>query len=233
MGDDLYPADSGNPKGYFESPEINGINEGLLSQVLPRTKQSLLDKFLHRNEPDRRWNRWLSVLAPGCRVTSTPKLAQRIKALTTRSPFCFKDPRFCYTLGPWREFVESPVFLCVFRHPTATADSIVKEQARRADSGEDSIVVEQALRVWQAMYTYVLEVHYPVGGDWLFVHYDQLVDGTASALIGNRLSVDINAGFAEPSLQRSLPRFDPLSAEVEGLYRRLTELAGYRAAGPE
>jgi hypothetical protein len=233
MGNDLYPPDPGNLKGYFESPEINGINEGLLSDALPRPRQSFLDRFLHRNEPDRRWNRWLSVLAPDCRITSTPKLASRIKALTTRSPFCFKDPRFCYTLGAWRGFVANPLFLCVFRRPTATADSIVKEQARRAAFGEDTIAIDQALRVWQAMYTYVLEVHYPLGGDWMFMHYDQLVDGTASALIANRLGVDVNAGFAEASLQRSRPRFEPLSPEVEHLYLKLTSLAGYTPASPE
>jgi hypothetical protein len=233
MGDDLYPADPGNPKGYFESPEINGINEGLLSHALPRVKQSLFDKVLGRNKPDRRWNRWLSELAPERRIVPSPELANRIKTLTSRSPFCYKDPRFCYTLGAWREFVENPVFLCVFRHPTATADSIVREQARRADLGEDTIVMEQALRVWQAMYTYMLEVHYPTGGDWLFLHYDQLVDGTASALIGKRLGVQVNSGFAEASLQRSRPRFDLLPPEVERLYRKLSDLAGYNLASSE
>jgi hypothetical protein len=233
MGDDLYPADPGNPKGYFESPEVNGINEGLLSLALPRAKQSLFDKVLGRNKPDRRWNRWLSVLAPECRITPTPKLANRIKGLTSRPPFCYKDPRFCYTLGAWREFVENPVFLCVFRHPSATADSIVKEQARRADLGETTTVIEQALRVWQAMYTYVLEVHYPIGGDWLFLHYDQLIDGTSSALLGKRLGVELNTGFVEAGLRRSRPRTDPLPPEVERLYRKLSDLAGYNPAGPE
>ena len=38
-----------------------------------------------------------------------------------------------------------------------------------------------ALKVWQAMYRYILHVHYPQGGDWLFVHYEQLLNHSADA----------------------------------------------------
>jgi hypothetical protein len=232
MGDNLYPADPGNPTGYFESPEINAINEELLSHALPRAKPSFFDKVIRGKKLDRRWNRWLTEVAPECRIVCTSNLANRIQALTARSPFCYKDPRFCYTFGAWREFVEDPVSLCVFRHPSATADSMVKEQTRRAVLGETPIVMEQALKVWLAMYKYVLEVHYPVGGDWLFFHYDQLFDGTAFARIERCLEVRVNPSFTKASLRRSLPSGN-LSPELERVYRQLCDLAGYHLARAE
>ena len=39
---------------------------------------------------------------------------------------------------------------------------------------------ERALRIWRTMYGYALDVHYPAGGDWLFVHYEPLIAGTAA-----------------------------------------------------
>jgi Uncharacterized protein conserved in bacteria len=36
IGDNLYPRLASNPKGFFEDPEINAINEDLLARILPK-----------------------------------------------------------------------------------------------------------------------------------------------------------------------------------------------------
>ncbi len=36
MGDNQFGSKQGNPKGLFEDEEIDGINEALLSQVVPK-----------------------------------------------------------------------------------------------------------------------------------------------------------------------------------------------------
>src|SRR5580693_5977635 len=102
MGRELYPADAGNPRGYFEDRAVNGINEGLLAQLVPGARRSLTDKLRRRPRPTAGWFRWLAELRTDQTVSCPPKLSERIEAQTAHRPFCFKDPRFSYTLGAWR-----------------------------------------------------------------------------------------------------------------------------------
>jgi len=227
MGDKLIPGDEGNPTGYFEDHEINGINEGLLAQVLPSPRRTLADKLLRRARPRTKWYRWLAELPPEQHIPCPEKLAERMRTQTERRPFCFKDPRFSYTLGAWRRLAPDVAAICVFRHPGASAASIVKE-AQRTEILLDGIAVdyERALRIWRMMYTYVLEVHYPAGGDWLFVHYDQLMAGTAYEAIEKLLRVRVHREFADANLRRSESSV-AVSSDVAELYQRLCNLAGF------
>jgi hypothetical protein len=227
MGSELYPADEGNPKGYFEDREINGINEGLLAQILPGPRRNLTDKVLGRRPHSSKWTRWLAELSPEQKIPCSAKLADRIKLQVARRPFCFKDPRFCYTLATWRKFALDAAILCVFRHPEASAASLVKEAERTGTVVDGTIVDnERALRIWRMMYGYALDVHYPAGGDWLFLHYDQLVEGSAYQSIEQLLEVKVNREFADARLRRS---FTPATvrADAAQLYRRLCALARF------
>lgn len=230
MGDELYPPDEGNPKGYFEDREINAINEGLLAELFPKPRKTLADRVWGRprNRPRREWDRWLAEIKPGTRIHCPPKLVARIATATQHEPFCFKDPRFCYTLPAWRRFVGGAVILCVFRHPATTAASLMKEARRMRNLSQIKLKIDSdlALRVWRLMYTHVLQVHHPAGGDWLFVHYDQLVDGSAFPLIESHLGVSVDREFADLRLRRSEPAAT-VPADVLALYRRLCELAGH------
>ncbi|MGH7917089.1 MAG: hypothetical protein ACREQE_06440, partial [Candidatus Binataceae bacterium] len=214
----------------FEDREINGINEGLLARLFPTPKRSLGDR-LRRRRSHRQWDRWLAEIQPGTLITSSVKLDGRIAAMTARAPFCFKDPRFCYTLPAWRPYLANTLLLCVFRHPAITAASLLKEAQRMRNLSEigTRIDLELALRVWRLMYTHVLETHRPAGGEWLFMHYDQLVDGTALAQIQRRLEVRGDREFADAMLRRSAPA-GPVPPVVVELYRRLCDLAEYQAA---
>ena len=227
MGDRLFPADEGNPKGYFEDHEINGINEGLLAQLLPGPRRTLTNKLLGRPRPRAKWHRWLAELAPDQKIPCPEKFAERIRAATQRRPFCFKDPRFCYTLGVWRSFAPDAAVLCVFRHPEASAASIVKEVQRHQILLDGAPVdYERALRIWRMMYGYALDVQYPAGGDWLFVHYDQLMAGTAYAAIEKLLGLSVHRAFADPNLRRSTAPA-AVRSDVAELYQRLCDRAGF------
>src|SRR5262249_42923187 len=111
MGEHLIPPDEANPKGYFEDDEVNAINEKLLALVTPA-----------RSRPAHGW-RWLAAVPVSARISCSPQLAKRIEIQTSRTPFCLKDPRFCYTLPVWRPFLRDTMLLCVFREPTRTAQS--------------------------------------------------------------------------------------------------------------
>ena len=228
MGDELYAGDEGNPKGYFEDREVNGINEGLLGQVIPGPQRSLADKLLGRPVRNPGWFRWLADLPAATKIPCPAKFADRIQAQVARRPFCFKDPRFCYTLAAWRKYAPDAAMVGVFRDPAIAAASIVKEAARSAMMLEGvAIDYSRALRIWRSTYSYALDIHLPAGGDWLWVHYDQLMDGSGCDAIEKLLGVTVKRDFADNRLRRTVASA-PIPPEAAALYRRLCDHAGFR-----
>jgi hypothetical protein len=214
MGEHLVPADEANPKGYFEDDEVNAINEALLAPVTPA-----------RARPAYGW-RWLAAVPVGTPITTSPALAARIAAQTARSPYCFKDPRFCYTLPAWRPFLADPVFLCVFREPGRTAHSIVKEYQSADYLQGLPMDFATAVAVWALMYRHILEVHRQAG-ECLFLHYDQLFDGATLSRVEAVLGAPLDRQFPDRKLKRS-PAGGPVESEVLPVYEQLCALARYR-----
>jgi hypothetical protein len=214
MGAHLIPPDEANPRGYFEDDEVNAINEALLAPATPA-----------RARPDYGW-RWLATVPLGTGLLHAPELATRIEALTARAPYCFKDPRFCYTLPCWRPYLADPVFLCVFRQPARTAHSMLKE-CQGADYLQGlSMTFAGAVEVWTLMYRHILEAHRHAG-TWLFFHYDQLFTDEALAKLEAVLGAPVDRHFADPGLRRS-PAEGPVERAALAVYEQLCELARHR-----
>jgi hypothetical protein len=215
MGEHLIPPDDANPKGYFEDDEVNAINEALLAPLTPA-----------RCRPAYGW-RWLAAVPLGTHIPCPADLAKRIAAQTARSPFCLKDPRFSYTLAAWYPYLPDTMFLCVFREPTRTAQSILKE-CRSADYLAGlPMDFDGALAVWTLMYRHILEVYRHVG-DWLFFHYDQLFEEQSLGKLESRLGVSAHRQFSDPLLRRSTAVGDVETPVLE-VYEQLCELAGFKA----
>ncbi|MBI5431764.1 MAG: glycosyltransferase [Planctomycetes bacterium] len=212
VGDDPYPGREANPKGFFEARDVNGINEWLIASVEPRSTDLGA------------WQRWLSVLPDGVEFRVPAELAERMRRLCARRPFCFKDPRFSYTLPAWRDALGAAKHLVVFREPAATAASIVKE-CRTADylKGLD-FSFERALESWSASYRRLLDASRR-GGDWLFLHYDQILSGDALDALEACADAPIARDFPERSLKRSRAE-SAVPSEVAELYRELCARAG-------
>jgi len=223
MGDNLYEARASNPKGFFESPEINGINEELLACVLPR-RPPLIGRWCYRDRPA--WGqRWLARVPAGTTITANPRCLRRIQAALASEPYCFKDPRFCYTLGAWRSAMPKTVFVCVFRHPAATARSILKECRDMPYLRSLQMDFDIALEVWRLMYEHVLRNHVRTG-EWTFVHYEQMIDGSAVSRLEKHLDARIDRGFADASLRRSEADSN-VPSEIRRLYQELCERAEF------
>lgn len=228
MGEELWPADIGNPKGQFEDREVNQINDELVASVSPKLPPHPLRRLLFGDAPVLgSLQHWVAVVRPGVSIPCPATMSARIAAVAAHQPFCLKDPRLSYTLGAWRPHIGDALLLCVFRDPSVTASSLVSE-CRRADHMKNARVDQSwALKVWQAMYRYILDVHYPQGGNWLFVHYEQLLNHSADAELERRLGIRIDPEFATTELNRSrqgarVPR------RTARLYERLCALARYR-----
>ena len=104
MGDNLYGARESNPKGFFEDPEINSINEEIIVSI---PSDSHFDDVLEQGQG------WLARIAPDASFTGTTEILQRIQALVKRQLFCFKDPRFSYAIPVWRPYLRHCFHMCI------------------------------------------------------------------------------------------------------------------------
>jgi len=222
MGDQLLPPSTDNPKGFYEDREVNSINEVLLSAVTPAQPPGC-----NNNSSDSiLWGwRWLADVPVDATLQCTPILSKKIKKLTGNSPFCFKDPRFCYTLPVWRPYLDNCVFLCVFREPAHTAHSILKVCERGNYLHGLVIDFDEALQRWQSMYRRVLDSHRKQG-NWLFLHYRQILSGSASPRLEEFLKARIKSDFADNSLSHAFNGCN-VPPETAAVYEHLCELAQY------
>ena len=215
VGDNPYPGREANPKGFFETEEINGINEALLKRSLPP-----VPAYGHMQ-------RWLAQAPSDLQVDLPEGLRQRIQRLGARPGFAFKDPRFCYPLPAWRSALGEFGTICIFREPAVTAASIVKE-CRNADYLDGMHMdFDRAVGIWTSMYTPVLEKHRHQG-DWLFMHFDQLLTPEGSARLEAFVGAPVSQDFPDARLSRS-KSCDPVPLETAQLYGELCQLAGYAA----
>lgn len=201
MGDDFLPPNASNPKGFFESTIINTINEDILESVAPKRPIYLGDIFFKRIPL--KHQRWLLALDENSQPKGSKEIEARIVNLTNKSPYCFKDPRFSYTLPIWRPFLENAVFVVVFREPSATANSIIKECKDSEPLHSLSMNRSRALKVWKCMYSRVLSTC-DNDSNWLFVHFDQIVQKTALDRISQFTGAVVDYSFPDIRLKRSL-----------------------------
>ncbi len=225
MGEHLVEPRPCNPKGFWESRHINRLNEMILADAVPARDEQTDDPALRRIPLPKQ--QWLAVLAPGAELRGDATIAARIAEAVERRPFCYKDPRFCYTLDVWREHLRGDeVFICVFRHPAAVAESILKHHATSRYLHSMTIDFDGALDVYGAMYRWALDQ--PRAEEtWRFVHYEQALRGDVIGELAELTGAPLDRRFADPALQRS--RSDrAVNDRVMGIYEQLCHRASYQ-----
>lgn len=223
MGHNLMPPTAGNPRGYFESFDIEGINEDLLECILPSRPKGIIGRFF-RSRPTRS-QRWLARVPLNVNFVPSQNISSSISKLVEKQPYCFKDPRFSYTLPAWRPFLKNVLYICVFRDPASTVSSILKQCHTAKYLQSLSMTKKRALRVWTLMYSHILEIHAKEGG-WLFLHFDQLLEEKGLRRLEDFTGARVDRSFPDPALRRSFCH-DPLSERTLKLYYRLCDLAHY------
>jgi hypothetical protein len=223
MGDELIPPRDANPKGFFEDAEVNGINEELLIPLLHR-RPRLLGRWVMRDRLTT-GQRWLAALPAGTIVASNEAIDERIQELVARRPFCFKDPRFAYTLPAWQRYAPEAAMVCVFREPGRTAASIVKECETALYLRGLRMDVDRAVEVWERIYENILDKS-AKGGDWLFLHFDQLFTPDGIQRLERFAETRVDHEFADYGLRRSSNDVE-VSENSKRLYAELSTRAGY------
>jgi hypothetical protein len=235
MGNGLYPPRHSNPKGFFECEKINGLNEKILKPYdykIHHSKTPDLGKPYSPYSPGE-GHRWLSYISPKIKVISVDSLITReIKQAVSINGFAYKDPRFNYTLDVWIPFLkEEVIFLCLFRNPSETIDSILTECATAEYLSGFAINPALAEKLWQNSYKRLLRnvVRNP-NHIFLFIHYNQLLNGSVMDKLSEILQVKINNRFAEKALNRSRSTYR-VSWETRRIYKTLCKRAHFMHSG--
>ncbi len=132
--DALAATDPLNPKGYYESLSLNQLN----AQILRSTG------FAHDNT-------WIySAITPAQIAkldTHTLDTAYRnfLAGCEQRSPWVWKDPRLCYTLGCWWPLLAATntMVLLIRRDPRAIFNSFVRAGWRKPNARQKQLTLER------------------------------------------------------------------------------------------
>lgn len=219
MGESLYPPNTSNPKGFFENSITNSINEKILSNYQT-------DERFNRD----RFQRWLIIIRKNIAVKCEEKeVLNQIREETCKFlPFCYKDPRFSYTLPVWEPFLPGDKkYLCIFRKPQNTMQSIIKECATSDYLDDFYINEEYAYSVWEHTYHRILNYDYEIQKDIIYIHYDQILKGEAVNLLSDLLEVDLNNSFPDIRLNRTNLNLEDIPVKCIDIYNELCQKANF------
>lgn len=222
MGDAPYKSRQANPHGFFEDREVNSINEALLASCLPQRVESGVCG--HGHDVPGEGQRWLARLPAEITPLATANQSSRIRAVLAKGATCLKDPRFCYTLPAWWAALESGArvhHICVFRHPSVVASSVLRECRSAPYLANLAISPELIFANWCLLYRHVLQKH-AQSGAWFFVAYDHLFQASTLDHIEAFSGHELDRTLVEPALNRSRAE-QATSAEAEAIYQQLLE----------
>jgi hypothetical protein len=233
MGDDLYPPRNTNPKGFFENAFINGINERIMKKFDYSQMHDTFpayEKYYSPYHPGE-GHRWLSFVPPDVMVGGADEAIQGdIKGAVNHPGFAYKDPRFNYTLGAWTPWLEQEtVFICLFREPEVTIQSVVTE-CNNADYLSDFYIdYSIAEELWRNSYLHLLQLlDQEDPARYVFVHYQQLISGNILARLSDFLGVILSPAFVDRELDRTR-NFRPIGEETRELYQRICKIADFNS----
>lgn len=216
-----------NPKGFFEDYEVNTINEDIIKRSLPFTFNEKIRKTFFKTFTFYR-ARWLANIPLFYPIKSTVAINERIKNVIKNEPFCFKDPRFSYTLCIWDKFLNRNTrFIVIFREPDKTAISIVRECKENAALNSLKIDEKKAMNIWIAMYRYILKVYEKDNNKerWMFVHYNQIFDEQKILEIETFIEAKIDLSFPDSNISRTNIYNFKINVSCNQVYNQLIKLA--------
>lgn len=218
LGSKFYKPRYSNPLGFFEDRECNSINEEILKPFVPQ--RNIVNGIVYGSDSPSDGQRWLSRINLEINTYASDEIISRIKALTLNQPFCFKDPRFSYTLNIWRDVInDNAKYICVYRDPSVVVSSILKEVRSVPYLRDFAISPNIAFEVWRLMYQHILIKH-SKSGEWLFLNYDDLFGANTLDKIEVFTGVKIDRNFPNRNLNRSRSEFE-IDDETSNIYSEL------------
>jgi len=189
-GGTLHLPNDANPRGFFESNNVNRINDDLLWMCKAvRTTRGLKQG-------------WLTALDKSHLLCETTKnIEDRIENTIENKPVLLKDPRFSYTLPVWLRYLSNLKIVCVFRNPQQFLSSLLYHCKTQQYLKEIVVDPEFFQEVWISMYKYILK--YYIRLNILFINYSEILYGDGLKKLSDFTGYKTNCNFPEKTLQRS------------------------------
>ena len=115
LGRRFVPADSANPRGYFEDLAFVDFHRRLFRDCVPKTDGG---------HPDWGWTSAAAITAAHAHSRTAEAMALVARRSATGRLWGFKDPRATVLLDFWHPLLPAPVYVAVYREPTGVADSM-------------------------------------------------------------------------------------------------------------
>jgi hypothetical protein len=207
FGYDIMGAGEGNPTGYYECEVVNALNNILLRQMIGVTLLDVLPAWIapwfeERFPWTHRDTRSLWLARPKRKLTwrLSYDIAHLINRMSRRQPFCFKDPRFGFTLPLWRPYLpESVRFLVVFRDPAETVASIMRHAAAHYGDRPLPVTEDWAIDHWKLMYESILSQRRNEEARWMIVDFADVLSGEAVPALQVFADAKLDTGHLKPS----------------------------------
>jgi len=229
MGDNLYPPNETNPKGFFECDFINGINEHILIAYDDQKKhdQSYFSNYKNSPFKPNYGQRWLAYFDHDTNVNNlNEEIEHKIRLALAEPVFAYKDPRLNFTIPIWNKFLNlETVFIVMFRNPIVTIQSVLDE-CKRSDYLKDFYIDKHlAETIWQNNYLSILKHVQEIGMDrFLFIEYEQLLKGEKTKVLNDFLDAKIIDNFPTSLLNRTKSNIE-VSEETIGIFENLLKLS--------
>ncbi|HEX7191343.1 MAG TPA: glycosyltransferase [Thermoanaerobaculia bacterium] len=182
MGDQLLPADRGNPNGYFEDLQFLDLNRRILAACTPPEAEGYRDWGWTEGEA------FDASSLPAFRAEADELIAARDRA---GDAWGWKDPRTSVLLDFWDERLGGEArFLLLYRHPWEVADSMLRTGAAVWLNHP-----EYAARIWIHYNRRLLDFHNRHRDRTLLVSTNRLLEETSTfaALLRERFGIDADA----------------------------------------
>ncbi|MCY3813756.1 MAG: glycosyltransferase [Gammaproteobacteria bacterium] len=163
-------ANKENPKGFWERRDVRQVNDAILRNAgcdWDRISDFAIDR-----------------IDAGQRALYRDVIADIVLGLDAHRPWFVKEPRCCLTFELWRECLELPVCVYVFRDPVDVAKSLERRNGMPAQVG---------LALWEA-YT-VTSLNASAGVTRVFVSYEALMSAP-DLVVGRMMRLFGEMGYA-------------------------------------
>ncbi len=202
-GDNYIPPRVSNPRGFFEDSVINWINDVILGRLLLTKLLRRLPGFVRPRVISDGRALWLAAprfLPP---VPLPAGILERMRERAGRSPFCYKDPRFTFTLRYWRPWLPLDTrFLVVFRDAASTAASMLREAEEGHYIPPIKLTLRDAHTTWRRGYANIL-AEASEGGFWFFVNFNSILDHSALPAMAAFAGAELETTIIDAGLSRS------------------------------
>ena len=221
-----------NPMGFYEDWEINALNDQILEAAVQTKRPTALAAHGHGpadtsiDQPGGAQH-WLLRWPLDQALSATASQQRDMARLMRPAPFCFKDPRFSYTLDLWIEALpaahrEKLRSICVFRRPEAVVESLLRELRTEPKLHNVAVSVQGAFSIWWHHYAWILK---RLAGQrrqhTLMLDYDDLFTAAGQRSLEGFSGRAIRRELPQASLNRSAGNTLQRPSDCHELYQQL------------